>query len=255
LAFVVNFKALIFAALFCGGCIGQVAVRCPRCAVVDALHPALPRPRRDASRLFVLVPGVLGYGWEWDGAVKALRHSQDADFFVFWWEPWSSLRRASDELHDTLERALYTSPPSVKKIVVVAHSAGGMVAAHALAHLIVPPGRQLLLVTIGTPFAGMMGPPFSIDDPLDSPVMIGIMGTFRRYPKPPPGVSVVEYVTSWPADPVMQPRYGHEVAPPNIGPRGARRISVDPHFDHNQIVSKVVIGLLNDHGPPVTIRP
>lgn len=250
-----NSRTLILAVLLLGGCIGHVATRCPRCVVVSELHPELPRVRRGADRLFVLVPGVLGYGWEWDGAVRALRQSRDADFFVFWWEPWKSLRRAASDLHDTLERALYTSPPSVKKVVVVAHSAGGMVAAHALAHLVVPPGRRLLLVTIGTPFAGMKGPPMSIDDPLDSPVMIGIMGTFRRYPAPPPGVSVVEYVTSWPADPVMQPRYGHQVAPPDIGPLGARRIPVDPHFDHNQIVSKVVVGLLNDHGPPVTIRP
>jgi hypothetical protein len=134
----------------------------------------------------------------------------------------------------------------VKELVVVAHSAGGIVGAHAIGALRVPPGLRLRLVTIGTPFAGMMAGPFVYTvDPLHSPAVVAVGGVFERYPDPPPGVEVIEYVTSYPPDPVMEPRFGHLPAPPDVGPRGARRIPVDPHLDHNQVVEKVINDLLH----------
>jgi alpha-beta hydrolase superfamily lysophospholipase len=172
---------------------------------------------------------------------------------VFWWEPWRSLRKASRELRDTLFRALWTT--RVREVILVGHSVGGLVAAHSLAGLVVPSSRKLTVVTIGAPFAGMMGPPFYDDDALNSPAMISVMGTFRVYPRPPVGAQLFEYVTSWPSDPVMQPRYGHQVAPPEIGPPGGKRIAVDPKFDHNKIVSRIVVELLRQGRPPEIIAP
>ncbi len=241
--------------LMTGGCVTHVRDRCPTCPVVEGSHPALPRVRAGVTRLFVIVPGVLGYGWEWDDAVQALLRSPGADFFVFWWNPWGSLERASRDLRTTLGSALWQTPASVKQVIVIGHSVGGMVAALAIGGLLVPRDRRLQVITIGAPFGGMLGPPFSLDDAWRSPAMMSVMGTFRSYPDPPRGVEVVEYVTSFPSDPVMQPRYGHLVAPPGIGPRGARRIAVDPKFDHNKIVSKVVIGILSGGVPPEKIQP
>ncbi len=245
----------ISVALFLAGCVQPVAARCPDCVVVDAARPRLPRIKRGAERLFVIVPGVLGYGWEWDDAVRALKQARAADYFVFWWEPWGSLHKAARELRAALAEALWQSPPSVKEVLVFGHSVGGLVAAHALDGLPLPEGKRLRVITIGAPFAGMLGPPFSLDDALGSPAMMSVMGTFRDYPAPPPGVEVTEYVTSYPSDPVMQPRYGHQVAPASIGPRGAHRVAVDPRFDHNKIVSKVVLATLKDGVPPETIAP
>jgi hypothetical protein len=72
------------------------------------------------------------------------------------------------------------------------------------------------------------------------------MGTFRSYPPPPPGVRVVEFVTAYPSDPVMERRWGHEVAPPEVGPPGAERIVLDPKMDHNFAVSIVIDRLLSE---------
>jgi alpha-beta hydrolase superfamily lysophospholipase len=223
--------------------------------VVDAAHPALPRFKSGAERLFVIVPGVLGYGWEWDDAVQALTDSPRADYIIFWWDPWGSVHKAAAELARTVSGALATAGPSVREVVVVAHSMGGIVAAHALAQLTAPIDKALTLVTIGAPFAGMLGPPFSLDDALRSPAMMSVMGTFQHYPPLPAGVRIVEYVTSWPSDPVMQPRYGHQVAPPDVGPPGALRIDVDPRFDHNHLVSRVVIEYLKRGAAPENMRP
>jgi hypothetical protein len=236
-----SFGRALIVVLLCGGCVTTVQQQCPSCPVVDGAT-ALRLPRT-APRLFVLVPGALGYGWEWDAAVDALRRAR-VPFVVFWWDPWRSIARASGELHRVLEDALWAAP-SLREIVVVGHSAGGLVAAHAIGGLRVPDGRAVELVTIGTPFSGMQAGPFDDNwDPLHTPTLFAVGARFRSYPETPPGVRVVEYVTSWPPDPVMQPRFGHRPAPPEAGPVGARRVAVDPQLDHNFVVARVVAELV-----------
>src|SRR5439155_5915603 len=118
--------------LLLAGCITHVHKQCPDCPYADGIASA-PHLRPGTTRLFVLVPGALGYGWEWDAAVAALRKSH-TEFVVFWWDPWNSLRKGADKLRDVLHTALWVEP-SLQEIVVVAHSAGGIVGAHALANL------------------------------------------------------------------------------------------------------------------------
>jgi hypothetical protein len=74
--------------------------------------------------------------------------------------------------------------------------------------------------------------------------MLSIAGVYHRYPPPPPGVEVIEYVTAWPADPVMQPHWGTTPSRPDVGPAGARRIEVDPTLDHNRVLDRVMSDLL-----------
>jgi hypothetical protein len=236
-------RRLATLALLLAGCIGHVQEQCPTCEVVDAAHPRLPALKPGTERLFVLVPGLLGYGWEWNEPVKRLRAAPHTDFVVFWWEPWDSVARAAGELGRVRWRALETAPPSVREIVVVAHSAGGLVAAHALGGLS-PPGRELTLVTVGAPFAGMHICPWSEVDILHAPLMLAVAAKYHDYPAPPPGVDVIEYVTSYPADPVMHPYWGRSAAPPDVGPPGATRIEVDPKLDHNLVLDTVIRDLL-----------
>jgi pimeloyl-ACP methyl ester carboxylesterase len=235
-------SALILALTMCG-CVTNVSKQCPTCAVVDAARPRLPPLKPGTERLFVLVPGLLGYGWEWDAPVARLRATPKVDFVVFWWEPWGSVDRAARQLDDVLWHALTAAPPSVREIIVVAHSAGGLVAAHAVGRLPSPP-RKLTLVTIGAPFAGMHICPWSEVDVLHAPLMLSVAAVYHRYPPPPPGVEVLEYVTAWPADPVMQPHWGTAPSRGDVGPAGARRIEVDPKLDHNLVIDRVMTDLL-----------
>jgi pimeloyl-ACP methyl ester carboxylesterase len=231
------------ALLVVAGCATPVSKHCPSCAVVDAARPRLPALKPGTERLYVLVPGLLGYGWEWDGPVARLRATPKTDFVVFWWQPWGSVDRAARELDAVLERALASAPPSVREIIVVAHSAGGLVAAHAVGRL-PPPPRKLTLVTVGAPFAGMHICPWSETDVLHAPLMLSVSAVYQRYPAPPPGVEVIEYVTAWPADPVMQPHWGTTPSRPDVGPAGARRVEVDPRLDHNLVLDRVMSDLL-----------
>jgi pimeloyl-ACP methyl ester carboxylesterase len=236
--FVCTLSILVFA-----GCIVPPQARCPGCRVIDRAHPELPELGAGVERIFVLVPGMLGYGWEWDQPVARLRDARGVATVVFWWDPWSSLDRGARELADVLDRLQEAAPPSLREIVVVAHSGGGLVAAHALGH-VAPPQHRLTLVTIGAPFAGMHICPWAEEDVLHAPLMFSIAARYRRYPDPPPNIEVIEYVTSYPSDPVMHPYWGKSAAPPDIGPAGARRIAVDPRLDHNLVVDRVISDLL-----------
>ena len=67
----------------------------------------------------------------------------------------------------------------MREIVVVAHSAGGLVAAHAVGQL-PPPARKLTLVTIGAPFAGMHICPWSEVDVLHAPLMLSVAAVYHN---------------------------------------------------------------------------
>jgi pimeloyl-ACP methyl ester carboxylesterase len=226
------------------GCATPPRKLCPDCVVLDRGHTALPRLKPGAERLFILVPGLLGYGWEWNDPVRRLRATPTADFVVFFWDPWASVERAAGELRAVVANALAEAPPSVREVVIVAHSGGGLVAARAVGGL-APPSRKVTVVTIGAPFAGMHICPCSEDDLIHAPFMLGISTSFSKYPPPPPGVEIIEYITSYPADPVMQPHWGKVPAPADVGPVADKRIYVDPRFDHNHIVDKVMSDLLS----------
>src|SRR5215468_5144670 len=104
-------RALAFIALCAaGGCVTPVGEQCRGCTVVDAMHPRLPAVKPGTERLFVLVPGMLGYGWEWNGPVARLRAARGVDFVVFWWKPSGSLDRAARELDDVLTRLVAAAP-------------------------------------------------------------------------------------------------------------------------------------------------
>ena len=81
-------------------------------------------------------------------------------------------------------------------------------------------------------------------DQLHAPFMLSVATRFRRYPAPPAGVRVIEYVTAYPQDPVMHPYWGKPVAPPDVGPAGAERIPVDAKLGHNFVVDKAIADLL-----------
>jgi pimeloyl-ACP methyl ester carboxylesterase len=239
-------RFMLAAMLLFAGCAAHVEKRCQTCVVVEAGRPRLPALKPGTERLFVLVPGLLGYGWEWDAPVARLRATPGVDFVVFWWEPWGSVDRAARELDSVLEHALADAPPSVREIVVVAHSAGGLIAAHAVGRL-APPSRKVTLVTIGAPFAGMHICPWSEVDVIHAPLMLGVAAVYHKYPTPPPGVDVLEYITKWPADPVMHPHWGTSPSRDDVGPARARRIEVDPKLDHNFVIDRVMNDLLARH--------
>lgn len=216
--------AVAMAVALWGGCAPALSVTCPACA-------ALPTARiaPEARVVYVLVPGILGYGWEWDGVPEALA-GPAAQVAVLPWEPWATLpgvaRAVRRELAELLRRA-----PRVRRVVVLAHSAGGLVAWLGAYDLALPAGVELQVVTVGAPLAGLgMNPSGSADLTTLVPLMLG--GRLPRLPAALPGIGLEVYVTDR-TDPVMRRRGGHDPGDRRVLPAGAVVRALPPGVDHN----------------------
>lgn len=219
------------------GCPVALKDACPTCAVLSAGRPP-PLPS-GVERVYVLLPGILGYGWEWDGAQSALRDVPGTAVVVQSWEPWRSLSAGGDEVAQGLTTLLRRAPPSLREVVVIGHSVGGLVLALAAAKLRVPDGVRVRALTIGAPFAGTHISLFEYEDPLHTPSPFAVGGTFSAWPRPAPGVSLEVYPTTWPNDPVMKPRNGHDPGARAALPPRALLRALPVGIDHNVAVAWV----------------
>jgi hypothetical protein len=241
--------AVALAATSCA--IHYVDSECTRCRVLNARlregeHPTLPRLSDKTRHLFILVPGALGYSWEWNSAIRDLEAARPrgVEFVVMWWEPLGTVRTAEHEVAHWINDLLGANPlPELEQIDIVAHSMAGLIVARAAPALIAPPHGRMRISTIGTAFAGMIGPDFGYPDSDGSIALFSNFAPWLRYPPVPPEIDFVEYRTTWPEDPVMEPRFGHDPAPATIGPRPRVRVQL-PHMDHNKCVGLVVDQLL-----------
>jgi len=254
-------RLLAALALVLAGCVHYVDSECKPCRVLNARlrdgeRPSLPRLAKTTRRLFILVPGALGYSWEWNPAIRSLEaaRADGVEFVVFWWEPWGTVRTAERQLAHWVNDLLGANElPALEQIEIVAHSMAGLIAAHA-APLIRPPRHgRMRISTIGTAYAGMIGPAFGYPDSDGTFAVFSSFAPWLRYPAVPPAIELVEYRTTWPEDPVMEPRFGHDPAPLEIGPRPRRRVQL-PHMNHNACVG-LVIDLLLKQGAQRKVEP
>jgi hypothetical protein len=248
----VSFRsASIFALLLAGCGIHYVDSECKPCRVLNprARHdgpPRIPGLRKDTRELFIIVPGALGYSWEWNPAIAALDavHGRGVEYVVVWWEPLHSVREAENKIAHAINDLLDSNDlPALEHVEIVAHSMAGLIVARAAPRLHAPKHGTMRLSTIGTAFAGMIGTDFGYPDSEGSMALFANFSPWVRYPRPPEWLEVVEYRTTTPEDPVMEPRFGHDPAPTNIGPLPRLRVQL-PHMDHNKCVGLVVDALL-----------
>jgi len=219
------------------GCLfTPIETQCPKCTIVSRLQ-APPPVADDTLTVYLLVPGILGFGWEWDDPLIVLRTIPQSVIEVFDWSPWSPLQGIAEDLALTINR-IFTYQ-SINRVVVIAHSAGGLAAARAAALVEVPVGKRVEIVNVGAPYAGLEVLPF--DGPPDflwSPLPLAIGHRFERYPAPAARVTVESFVTRWPPDDVMKPRFGHDPGDPRVGPPGPRR-PVPTGTDHNHVLASI----------------
>ncbi|MSP60023.1 MAG: hypothetical protein EXR72_06715 [Myxococcales bacterium] len=194
--------------------------------------------------VFVLVPGMLGYGWEWDQPKALLDAAPATVTQVFSWSPWSSLGRVAEDFAHGMNALSARLPESVERVVIIGHSAGGLITAFAAPLLIAPPGRRILVVNVGAPYPGMHTTPFdSQGDVLWAPFVFALGDELKKYPAPAARIDFESFVTAWPGDPVMQPRFGHHPDNPGVGPPGPRR-RLPSGIDHNHVLEVVIRELL-----------
>jgi hypothetical protein len=181
-------------ALAAAGCFHFPQDHCPGCAIVDETTARLPALRADASAVVVLVPGAFGFGDEWAPVVARLRATR-VGFFVFAWPgPWRDPSRAARRLAVALQALLDGAPATVREVLVLAHSAGGLIGSYAARRLLVPPGRRLRLASIAAPERPSVAP-FHVERDVNTPLGFEVGGTQEPEPPPPRGVEIVAYRT------------------------------------------------------------
>jgi pimeloyl-ACP methyl ester carboxylesterase len=195
-------RAALALLLLLSSCFNRAAEHCPGCAIASRSQDP-PPPIEGATARVVLVGGGFGFGDEWRPVIDALRAAH-VDFYVFEWPgPWRDpslpARALATALQLDLDRA-----PSLRRLLVLSHSAGGMIGGFAVRRLRVPDGKQVVLAAIAAPREVDLAP-FHPNESVNTPLGFAVGGVDTSTPPAPIGVAIVEYLTQ---DPPPRPRPG-----------------------------------------------
>lgn len=213
---------LLLGLLLCGGCWYHVEDYCAGCTLVDHRRVAVPRPRPGARTQVVLVHGAFGFGDEWLPVLSELRRAPELTFFAWTWPgPFHNPPRDARRLGAELQALLDQLPPSIEEILVLAHSAGGLISNLAGRHLRVPPGRRVTIALL---------------DPAFRPAL----ASADEYLPVPPGVTMRVYLAQPAPSPSSPP--GPEAPDPAFATDLPREYLGD--VGHNPMVGMVALPLL-----------
>jgi len=213
-------------------------------------HPACDRlqpPGEGGRTVYVIVHGLGGDGPETQAAVRTLLGARTAHVFVFRWFPWGERHVLVDRLARGLSRLAECGDAGPGRIVVVAHSAGGVLASLAAARVTPPaaaPDGWLTVLTVAAPLSGAVRGPASDDH--DDLMFLFDLGAEPHYAAAARGVSVVHLRTQAPADDEMEPRFGHAPNRRLAGVPGARRVDLPPGLSHSDALLFVARRLAAD---------
>ncbi len=207
----------------------------------EAVHPGGTGPA------LVLVPGVFGDGPEWERLIPRLSLMDPAGVYLFRWVPYDERDALSARLAAGLHRLSRCLPPE-RKILVLAHSAGGVIASYAAVRARVEPGPEdqprLIILTVASPLAGTQLLQGADDE--EPRFFFDLATSLSRYPYPGAGVEVYHLRTQYPADSVMGPKLmGGAPNDPRIHVPGARQVNLPPSIGHVEALGYVGQRLLD----------
>ncbi len=228
--------AMVVVPWLLGSCAVPLARTCPQCrTLVLGERPAVAQ---GTKTVYLLIPGLLGYGWEWDAAQAELARLPNAATLVWSWDPWRSLAQTGDGLTRHIDYLARRLPPSVQRLVVIGHSAAGLLVLWASSRVQVPDKVALTMVSIGAPLAGQGFNPWGGYDDLRTPLPIALGSKFSKWPAPVQGVKLVVFATG-PRDPVMASHFGHQPGDRVVLPNDADLINLPASLDHNLALGEI----------------
>jgi pimeloyl-ACP methyl ester carboxylesterase len=231
-----------------------------RLDVAGAPCDELIREREEKHQVFVLVPGILGAGKEWEPVIEKLARPGRSLFF-FRWVPLDHLDTLSRGLGAGLRALASCLDGEGDELIVLAHSAGGIIAAQAASRVSTRAGAPSVRVfTAASALAGIQvrkeageddeseeeeGEGEEVEAGAPSPeaeakaenryFVTAMGGAFRDYAPVGKGVEVFHLRTQAPADPVMKPRRDGKLPnDPRVGVPGAYQVSLPSKLGHDQ---------------------
>lgn len=180
----------------------------------------------------VLVHGLKGDGAEFEEALPLIAASKPAGMFMFRWVPFDKLEPIANRFSAGIS-ALAACRPS-GEILVLAHSAGGVVISTGASAIVLPESAKdgaVKMLTVASPLAGTMNRARTAGRN-ESRFLLDLGTRFREYAPAGRGVRTVHLRTQFPADQVMKPQ--GEFAPNDraVGSPGAPQVDLPAELGH-----------------------
>ncbi|MBL8949824.1 MAG: hypothetical protein JNK82_03545 [Myxococcaceae bacterium] len=212
---------------------------------LDGACPAAPA----SGTVFVLVHGIGGEGTEWVGVIPTLAQLEPAAIYMYRWFAYAERGVIVQGLVDGVQQLASCHPDH--PIVVLGHSAGGVVTAFAASRFRLK-GRPapVTLITVASPLAGVGARP-EIQDADDHMHFFNDLGTTHRsYPAASAGVAVLHLRTQYPGDVIMKPtRAGYSPNAPSAVVKGSRVLDLPGTLGHDDSLLYVARELRAGHLP------
>lgn len=154
---------------------------------------------------------------------------------MYRWVPWAARSDESKWLAQGVTHLLKCRPELRGRLVVVAHSAGGVLTSDAASLVKIDPPwdqRAVTMITVASPLAGTNTKSGNSDGREEANVMFDVGTKLPAYPPAANGVKVLHLRTSFPSDPVMKPVDGHRPNDPKVGVTGAPQLTLPEQLDH-----------------------
>jgi pimeloyl-ACP methyl ester carboxylesterase len=191
----------------------------------------LQRRQRDTTGLvIVLVHGIGGEGAEMKEVLPLLMEAHPSSIFMLRWLPYDERDALAARLAAGVNQLAACLPNAADRILVFAHSAGGVAASHAAGLLRAP----VTVVTVASPLAGTGHLEARAAGEQHHAMVVDLGTRIATYPPAAPGVRVVHLRSHYPADTAMEPTLGHAPNAPGVGVPGAPQLELPEDLDHTQ---------------------
>ncbi len=180
--------------------------------------------------LYVLIHGAGGEGVEIQRTVPLLASGAPTALYRFRWTPWETRRSLVQRLSRGISHLSRCAGD--REVIVIGHSAGGVLAALAGGSIDASPwdaGPAVTVVTIGAPLSGAV-----VSTPGIRPAahFFFDLGRSLAYPEPAAGVRMIHLRTDLPGDVQMAPILGHPPNDPRVGAPGALTVDLPSSLTH-----------------------
>lgn len=197
----------------------------------------------DDGNVVILVPGVKGDGDEIASLMATVSTSKPSAVFLFRWVPWDERDRVAQDFALGVSRLLECAPWVDGRVLVVAHSAGGLVVGYGAARIDIPirerNGPALYALTVAAPMAGVNVRPSLPNGEARERFMLDFATDITGYPFAPTAMSIVHLRTQFPSDVVMQPVGDHSPNDIHVSIPGARQVELPVKLGHNEALQFV----------------
>lgn len=201
-----------------------------RCEVFDREHASPQRP------VVVIVHGVDGSLDPWHATMPMLTRVRPGAMFAFRWRPFETRDSVVERLGMGMSALVDCFHDRASDFVVLAHSAGGVVASYAASRIAIPntaPNARVRMITIASPLTGTNDRSGNEDGTQEVNLLLSLGTMIPGYRPAALGVDAVHLRTRFPADDVMEPTAeGRLPNDPSIGVPGAPHIDLPASVTH-----------------------